>query len=340
MPELGQGRVVHRRRARVPDRVAEDGQARHQSTGVRRFAAGRRAGFVVAGDVGFEFGFGGGEGVLAAGARLDHVVEVVDLRRVGGGLDRGEAGVADRARRQARVEAGVVGGVDRELRFGQRLVVVAGREADRRVDPERHPFVQAVVDDRRDQRALLVDLRLALDHRGDRQHVVDRQVLRLRVAHVDALDPALEVLQLELDQVGDRRVPLQFEGVGEEDALMPLARLHVVAAQALLLRQLGGLGAVVALGDRHRDRSQNDRRRGVSVEVAVGEGGRGEDRQPGDGDRGHGKAAATAALGRWDGAACSRSGGGARAPRRRDRRRGLASPHSSAPSSIAAWPAR
>jgi hypothetical protein len=31
--------------------------------------------------------------------------------------------------------------------------------------------VQAVVDHRRDQRALAVDDRLLLDHRGDRQHV-------------------------------------------------------------------------------------------------------------------------------------------------------------------------
>ena len=50
----------------------------------------------------------------------------------------------------------------------------------------------------------LADLGLALDHRGDRHHVVDGEVLGARVAHVDALDPPLEVLELELDQVGDR----------------------------------------------------------------------------------------------------------------------------------------
>ena len=43
--------------------------------------------------------------------------------------------------------------------------------------PERDAVVQAVVDHRRDQRPLLRDHRLALDQRGDDQHVVGRQVL-------------------------------------------------------------------------------------------------------------------------------------------------------------------
>ena len=146
------------------------------------------------------------------------------------------------------LSAGVVGRVDGQLGFGQRLGVVAGGEADRRVDPQRDPFAQPVVDHGRDQLALAVELRLLLDHRGDRDHVVDGQVLGARVAHVDARDAAFEVLQLQLDEVGDRRAPLQLEGVREEEALVALARLQVVAAQARFAGQLRRLRAAVALG--------------------------------------------------------------------------------------------
>ena len=59
-----------------------------------------------------------------------------------------------------------------ELGLGQRLVVVADLVAQRRVDAERLALVEAVVDDRGDELALLGDLHLALDHRGDDQHVV------------------------------------------------------------------------------------------------------------------------------------------------------------------------
>ena len=63
------------------------------------------------------------EDVLAAGARLDHEVEAVGLRRVRRGLDRGEARVADRRRRQARVE---------RVLYGRVLGQVGSRSAARR----------------------------------------------------------------------------------------------------------------------------------------------------------------------------------------------------------------
>src|SRR4051794_27579373 len=66
-----------------------------------------------------ELGEGRREGVLPAGARLHDVVQVADARRPGGSLDRRQAGVADRAGRQTRMGAGVVGRVDRELALGQ-----------------------------------------------------------------------------------------------------------------------------------------------------------------------------------------------------------------------------
>ena len=74
-------------------------------------AVGRRAALglqrlLIGGFGGRELLLGLDEDVLAAGARLDHEVVGVGLGRVGGRLDRRQAGVADRGRRQARVDRG------------------------------------------------------------------------------------------------------------------------------------------------------------------------------------------------------------------------------------------
>ncbi len=123
-PQLGQRRGVHRRRARVADRVAEDGEARHDPIprscpascrrplrGPRCSVRRRRSNSASVEE----------KASLSQAARFDHVVEVVDLGRVRGGFDRGEAGAADRPRRQAGVGARVVGRFDRQFGFGQRL---------------------------------------------------------------------------------------------------------------------------------------------------------------------------------------------------------------------------
>src|SRR5439155_16720985 len=110
-------------------------------------------------------------GVLAAGPGLHDVVEVSHAGRLGRRLERRQAGVADRARGQPQVAAGVVAGVDRKLARRQRCAPVAGRETDRGVDSEWHPLVETVVDDGRDQWTLSLETSLALDHRGDRDNV-------------------------------------------------------------------------------------------------------------------------------------------------------------------------
>src|ERR671922_1051713 len=70
--------------------------------------------------VALELGEARRERVLAAGSRLYYVVEVAHMRGARRRADRVEAGVADRAGRQARVLPGVVGGIDRELARCQR----------------------------------------------------------------------------------------------------------------------------------------------------------------------------------------------------------------------------
>src|SRR5438477_13170911 len=91
------------------------------SAAIRRGAFARRpSGRLIARTVALELLEARREGVLAAGPRLHDVVEVADLCGAGGGLDRGEPGVADRSRGKPGVRTGVVGGVARELARRQR----------------------------------------------------------------------------------------------------------------------------------------------------------------------------------------------------------------------------
>src|SRR5262249_47344319 len=91
------------------------------------------------------------EGVLARLARLADVEQVALLRGLRGRLDRGEARVADRRRREAALEPRVVRGRLVERGLERRLGPVVGLVAGRRVDPERDPVLEAVVDDRGDE---------------------------------------------------------------------------------------------------------------------------------------------------------------------------------------------
>ena len=108
----------------------------------------------------------------------------------------------------------------RELRLGDRL---RRRDvqpvAERRVDPERHPVVQPVVDHRGDRAAARAAPRLALDHRGDRQHVVRRQVLRAGVGEVDLPPAAAERRDLLAHELAGRRPAQEVVGRREEEPL-------------------------------------------------------------------------------------------------------------------------
>ena len=79
--------------------------------------------------------------------------------------------------------------------------------------------MQPVVDDRRDLPAVDRGGRLALDHRGDDQHVVARQSVLRRVAEVDAARRARERLQLLGDEDLRRGRPHELVGRGEQEAL-------------------------------------------------------------------------------------------------------------------------
>ena len=73
----------------------------------------------------------------------------------------------DRRRRQAAVPVGVVRRVAVVVRVGDRTLAAPARVQERRVDLERHVVAQPVLDHRRDQRPVLVELRLGLDQRRD-----------------------------------------------------------------------------------------------------------------------------------------------------------------------------
>ncbi len=101
--------------------------------------------------------------------RVGDEVHVVGLRGVQGGLERGDSGVADRARRKAGVGVGVVGGVRVQLA----LVNDAGPGAVQQrginhggVGLQRHAGPQAVLEDAGDDGPLGRHMDLALDERG------------------------------------------------------------------------------------------------------------------------------------------------------------------------------
>ena len=66
-------------------------------------------------------------------------------------------------------------------------------------------LLEAVVDDRRDQAPVLGHLRLALDHRGDDQHVVVAEVLAVGGLAVERVEGALERRELLGDEVARGR---------------------------------------------------------------------------------------------------------------------------------------
>ena len=182
---------------------------------------------------------------------------------------------------------GVVGRVARELAPRERLRPVAGRIADRGVDPERLPGVQPVVDHRRDERALARDARLPLDHRGDRDDVVARQVLAFRVGQVHAGEVLPERLELLFHERPGARTAAQLVGGREEEALeargrgvepvFPICELcavlaggEVVAANPRPAGEWRDLPAAQALGDRQIDHVPRGARDERVEHVAVG----------------------------------------------------------------------
>jgi hypothetical protein len=116
------------------------------------------------------------------------------------------------------VDARVVGRVDAQLcgrqflGIGRDSLLQLNRVVDRGVDPERHPTAQAVVDHRRDQGAVVRRLRLALDHRGDGEHLIRRQVQIVRAASLGRAEPLAKGDQLVGHQPADGRPGVQRIG--------------------------------------------------------------------------------------------------------------------------------
>ena len=134
--------------------------------------------------------------------RLAHEIEVVDLRRMRGCLDRRQARVRDRRRRQPGELARVVRVV--ALQAATRGSTGSGgcggrSEAWRRCRAASSGA--AGCRSRLPQAALRGRERLLLDHRGDLQHVVRGQVLRVRVRQVDTAPLLAERLELLLDEL-------------------------------------------------------------------------------------------------------------------------------------------
>ena len=91
-----------------------------------------------------------------------------------------------------------------------------------RVELEPHPLREPVLDDAGDLVEVLVDPRLALDHRGDREHLV--ALLDRHAGGIERLEGAIHELlqdvvrrQAGLELVGRReQVALEAHGVGRQ----------------------------------------------------------------------------------------------------------------------------
>ena len=91
--------------------------------------------------------------------------------------------------------------------------------AERRVDAERHLRMQPVVDHGGHERPLARHLRLAFDHRRDREHVVRREVLAPRVREIQPAPLRVELAELIADELSRGRLAVEVVRVGEEEAL-------------------------------------------------------------------------------------------------------------------------
>ena len=162
--------------------------------------------------------------------RLADEEQVVDPRRPRGGTNRGKTRVRDRRRRQPKAPPRVVRTVALEIGLLERL---GARDvppvANRRVDPERHPLPKAVVDHGRDEATLLGSDRLLLDHRRDRENVVRRQVLRLRIAEIDAPPLPPEERELIPHEPRRRGQLRELVGRGKEEAFARASSRPVLA---------------------------------------------------------------------------------------------------------------
>ena len=157
--------------------------------------------------------------------------------------------------------------------------------------------MEPVVDDGRDEWALLRGDHLLLDDRRDDQHVVGRQVLRLRVREVDLGPVLLERLELPVHQLARGRLLHEVVRRREEEALElaplvvagelardlragrgckvgPRRELRVdlpLAARDLVhgLDPLGHLRAREALREDDLQRGRSDDRRGLRLRLAA-----------------------------------------------------------------------
>ena len=222
-------RVVHLRASGCGRRASRSRPADRRG-GPRSRAPGRGAAAVcvargvVRVDVRLELRVGRRERQLAAGVGLVDVVEVVDVAPA----RRQRPSPRRRGLRSASAAGPGAGGCCRARRaravtVGQGLaVVVEDCSAASRRFRAGSRRLEAVVDDRRDERPVAAwDLRLALDHRGDDQHVVARQGVRRRWRErkLSWSKLSLKALQL-LAATSSLTLPCEVVeiGVGEEEA--------------------------------------------------------------------------------------------------------------------------
>ena len=160
---------------------------------------------------------------MAAGAVGDEE-QVAGARRVGGGFQRGAAGIGDRARRQAVDDIGVVGRRLRDFaaldRAAQRALAADDAIDDGRVGLQLHLLAQAIDEHRGDAAALVRLAGFLLDDRGQRHQLLRRLDRNVGVAALpDFAQHALLRLLHALDHLVARRAAREFIGLRQQRAL-------------------------------------------------------------------------------------------------------------------------
>ncbi len=176
---------------------------------------------------------------MAAGA-VGHEIKLLGTRRVGGGLDRGAAGIGDRPGRQTVDEIGVVGRRLGELTLGERMAerALAVDQAidDRRVGLQLHLLLEPINEHRGNPRALLRLAGFLLDDRGQDHELVRRLERQIGAAALPHLShqPVLRLAHA-LKHLLAREAAVEMIAVGQQAAFA--RNVLDVAREDLVLQQ-------------------------------------------------------------------------------------------------------
>ena len=161
------------------------------------------------------------------------------------GHQRRCTGACDRPRRQADILIGIIGRRNFRVAVEEILLRLIEQILYRRVGLQRHTEAQALQKDLRDDRAILIMIRLLLHEGCERYEFIDREVHLLgAVAHL-LRQAMIEILcHHRHDRVGIERIA-QLIGVGEKEPLCRITHILMLLYIGIGAKCLGALHKVI-----------------------------------------------------------------------------------------------